>query len=140
MSSITPSLELPVLVVDKAHWQNQNFNGLEPLEYTITCHTGFLLSIRDFEFTLPKEAEYSSPNIIQIVMDKDRLYGMAFEKGTSVYPVNAENLVPLYGSLPFKRFEPGQKVIVVIGHLAPPGKPLAQAKLTILWAGVVNIQ
>lgn len=140
MSSITPSLELPVLVIDKAHWQSQNADGREPLEYTITSRTGFLLSIRDFEFSIPKGADFAAPNIIQIVMDKDRLYGMAFEKEISVYNISAENLVPLYGSLPFKGFEPGQKVIVVVGHLTPADKSLGQPRLTILWAGVVNIK
>ncbi len=140
MSSITPGLDLPILTVDKAHWQTQNTNGLEPLEYSINSRGGFLLSTSDFVFTIPKDADYSSPNIIQIVMDKDRLYGMAFEKDVSLYTINAENLVPLYGSKPFQGFEPGQKVIVVVGHLSPPAKTHGQPRLTVLWAGVVNIK
>lgn len=140
MSSITPGLELPVLSVDKAHWQTQNATGTDPLEYSIPPCSGFLLSTRDYDFTIPKDADYTSPNIIQIVMDKDRLYGMAFEKEINHYTVNAENLVPLYGSRPFQGFEKGQKVIIVVGHLTPSAKTQTQPKLTVLWAGVVNIR
>ena len=139
MSSITPELELPVLHIDKAHWQTQTLDGTEPLEYAITCHKGFIVSTEGFEFTLPEGGDIGGPNIIQIVMGKDQLYAMAYEPGVSLYTVNPANLVPLYGSIPFSGFEQGQKLIIAVGHLAPPTKDHTQPKFTVLWAGVVNV-
>lgn len=140
MSSITPELELPFLQIDKAHWQTQALSGIEPLEYSISNRRGFIISTEGFEFTLPENGGINAPNIIQIVMGKDRLYAMAYEPGVSLYTVNAPNLVPLYGSLPFNGFEPGQKIIIAIGHLAPHVKDLVQPKFTVLWAGVINVE
>ncbi len=140
MSSITPELELPFLQIDKAHWQTQALSGIEPLEYSISNRKGFIISTEGFEFTLPEKSGINAPNIIQIVMGKDRLYAMAYEPGVCTYTVNAPNLVPLYGSLPFNGFEPGQKIIIAIGHLAPYAKDLAQPKFTVLWAGVINVE
>jgi len=140
MSSITPELELPILHIDKAHWQTQAITGAEPLEYSITCHKGFIISTEGFEFTLPDEVEFNAPNIIQIVMGKDRLYAMAYEPGVTIYTVNAANLVPLYGSLPFNGFEVDQKIIIAVGHLAPVARDNSRPKFTVLWAGVVNVE
>jgi len=42
MSSITPELELPILTIDKAHWQTQSIAGSEPLEYNIASGKGFI--------------------------------------------------------------------------------------------------
>ncbi len=140
MSSITPELELPILYIDKAHWQIQNTSGVEPLEYTISSRRGFIFSTEGFEFTLPEGGDFTAPNIIQIVMGKDRLYAMAYEPGVTQYTVNAANLVPLYGSLPFNGFEAGQKFVIAVGHLAPPAKDNSQPKFTVLWAGVINVE
>lgn len=140
MSSITPELELPILTTDKAHWQTQSLSGSHPLEYTLTNRRGFIFSTAGFEFTLPDEGDITAPNIIQIIMGKNRLYAMAYEPGVEMYTVNAANLVPLYGSLPFSGFEEGQKFIIAVGHLALPNKEKTQPKFTILWAGVVNVE
>ena len=139
MSSIVPDLELPILVVDKAHWQKISPSGEEGEEYTITNRDGFRLSTKGFEFTIPEGAEFSAPNIIQLVIGKEQLYATAYELDCSLYTINAANLVPMYGSKRFTGFQKGQKLIVAIGYLAPPGEEFAQAKFTILWVGVVNI-
>ena len=140
MSSIIPDLELPILTVDEAHWQKINPGGQEVLEYSITNREGFMLSTKGFDFIIPDGADYSSPNIIQIVVSKEQLYATAYEIDCSLYTINSTNLVPMYGSRRFNGFEKNQKVIIAIGHLSPPRKDLPQPKFTILWAGVVNIQ
>jgi hypothetical protein len=139
MSSITPGLELPILVVDDAHWQRTTAEGAEPVEYSVTTSDGFMLSTQGYTFTIPPKIGFSSPNIIQLVMGKDRLYAMAYEHGVTLYSITPGNLVPLYGSTAFKGFSKGQKVIVAIGHLTPAGEENPQPKFTVLWAGVVNI-
>jgi len=140
MSSITPELELPILTIDKAHWQTQSIAGSEPLEYNIASGKGLIISTKGFEFTLPDEGGISAPNIIQIILGKDQMYAMAFEPGVDLYTVNASNLVPLYGSQPFSGFSTGQKLIIAVGYLSPPGRETDQPKFTILWAGVVNVE
>ena len=139
MSSIVPDLELPILVVDEAHWQKISPSDEEAEEYSITNRDGFRLSTKGFNFVIPEGADFSAPNIIQVVIGKEQLYAMAYELDCSLYTINAPNLVPMYGSRSFGGFQKGQKLIVAIGHLAPPGQDLAQAKFTVLWAGVVNI-
>jgi hypothetical protein len=139
MSSITPNLELPLLVVDAAHWQRPNENGAVPLEYNIHNHSGFLLSTQGYEFELPEKVGFQSPNIIQLIMGKEQLYAMAYEADKTLYTVNAENLVAMYGSPKFKHFEKDQKVIVAIGHLSPVAPGEEQPKFIVLWVGVVNI-
>lgn len=139
MSSITPELELPILKIDTAHWQTQSLAGSEPLEYNISNRKGFIISTEGFEFSLPEQGGISAPNIIQIILGKDQMYAMAFEPGVDLYTVSGPNLVPLYGSQPFTGFSAGQKLIVTVGHLAPPGRDNIQPKFTILWAGVVNV-
>jgi hypothetical protein len=139
MSSITPGLELPLLIVDDAHWQKANPEGLEALEYSLAGYDGFMLSTRGFQFTIPEKLGFSAPNVIQFVMGNEKLYAMAYEPGVTLYNVTAANLVPLYGSAPFKGFMRGQKIIVAIGHLTPAGEELPQPKFIVLWAGVVNI-
>ena len=139
MSSIIPDLELPILVVDDAHWQKINPEGKESQEYTISNHDGFCLSTQGFTFTIPESADFSSPNIIQVVLGKEQLYATAFERDCSLYTINAANLVAMYGSRKFTGFESGQKVIIAIGHLSPARQESEQPRFTILWVGVVNI-
>ena len=140
MSSVTPHLELPILVVDRAHWQRAVEGGLEPLEYSISSHLGFILSTQGFEFTIPEEVGFRYPNIIQMILGKEQLYAMAYEEGISEYPISAGNLVAMYGSPVFTGFESGQKVIIAIGHLTPAGEENPQPKFVVLWAGVVNVK
>jgi len=139
MSSIIPDLELPIITVDEAHWQKINSSGKEGVEYSISNREGFRLTTQGFNFTIPDDAGFTSPNIIQIVIGKDQLYAMAYEANCSLYTVDAANLVPLYGSRKFTGFQKDQKLIIAIGHLAPPRPDRQQPKFTILWAGVVNI-
>jgi len=139
MSSIVPDLEYPIIVVDDAHWQKISQEGEESLEYSVTNREGFRLSTQGFEFMIPEGAGYSSPNIIQVIIGKDQLYATAYEHDNNLYTINAANLVPMYGSRRFTGFQKGQKLIIAIGHLAPPGKEQPQPKFTVLWAGVVNV-
>jgi hypothetical protein len=140
MSSITPGLELPLLIVDDAHWQKASADGLEALEYTLDAYNGFILSTRGYTFTIPDQLGLSGPNIIQLILGKEQLYAMAYEPDVTLYNVTAANLVPLYGSPNFKGFLKGQKIIVAIGHLSPAGEESPQPKFIVLWAGVVNIE
>ena len=141
MSSIIPDLELPILVVDNDHWQKVDASGCaEPLEYEISNREGFRLSSQGFEFVIPEGADYSSPNIIQLVLGKEQLYAAAYEPGCTLYTITDTNLVPMYGSKRFTGFKKGQKLIVAIGHLEPPSQAVPQPKFTVLWAGVVNIK
>ena len=139
MSSIGPELDLPIVVVDEAHWQKINPEGIEALEYSIANRDGFRLSTQGFKFTIPHQADFSSPNIIQIVLGKEQLYAVAYEAGSPFYTIDKESLVPMYGSRPFSGFKKDQKLIIAIGHLAPPTEELLQPKFTVLWAGVINI-
>ena len=139
MSSIVPDLELPILVVDDAHWQKISAKGQEALEYTITNHDGFRLSTQNFQFVIPEKADFSFPNIIQVVIGKDQLYATAYEYDRTLFTINAANLVPMYGSRRFSGFQKGQKLIIAIGHLSPASQDLPQPKFTVLWAGVVNV-
>lgn len=139
MSSITPDLELPTLVVDDQHWQTVHVNNQIPLEYNISSRLGFRVSTHGYQFKLPENAEFDHPNVIQVVAGKNQLYATAFESDRTLYPIDAANLVPLYGSQPFAGFSPGQKVIIAIGHLVPSSKEHPHPKVTFLWAGVVNI-
>lgn len=139
MSSVTPQLELPVLAVDQEHWQTAGVDKEMLKEYQITCHEGFILSTAGYQFTIPEEVGFSSPNIIQFVLGKEQLYAMAYEPGITEYVVKAGNLASLYGSTPFNGFTSGQKVIVAIGHLSPATKTNPQPKFMVLWVGLVNI-
>ena len=139
MSSVTPQLELPILMVDRAHWQNTIVGETEPMEYLVSTHQGFILSTQGFEFVIPEKVGFRSPNIIQMILGKEQLYAMAYEEGISEYAVTVGNLAALYGSAPFTGFESGQKVIIAIGHLTPANKETSQPKFVVLWAGVVNI-
>jgi hypothetical protein len=140
MSSVTPQLELPLLIVDRSHWQKSVAMDFEPLEYEITNHQGFVLSTQGFDFEIPEVMGFRSPNIIQIILGKEQLYAMAYEEGIFEYTVSVGTLVAMYGSVPFSGFASGQKVIVAIGHLTPTDEENPQPKFVVLWAGVVNIQ
>lgn len=139
MSSIVPDLELPILTVDDAHWQKVHAADAEALEYAIRQRDGFQLSTQGFEFLIPDGMDFKDPNIIQVVIGKEELYAMAYEKSRTLYTLDKANLVPMYGSKPFEGFRSGTKIIVAIGHLSPPTSELPQPKFTVLWAGVVNI-
>ena len=139
MSSIVPDLELPILVVDEAHWQKVNSSDGAALEYSISNHSGFQISTQGFVFTLPEDADYKDPNIIQIVTGKEQLYATAYERDCTLYTIDKSNLVPMYGSHPFDGFQKDVKLIIAIGHLAPPKADSPRPKFTVLWAGVVNV-
>ena len=139
MSSIVPDLELPILVVDEAHWQKVHADSSSALEYSIATRDGFQLSTAIFDFPIPEGADFKGPNIIQIIVGKEQLYATAFEKGCSLFTIDKANLVPMYGSKPFEGFKKDSKLIVAIGHLAPPTPDQPQPKFSVLWAGVVNI-
>lgn len=138
MSSIVPDLELPILVVDEAHWQKVHPNSMEALEYSVQARDGFQISTTAFEFPIPDDVDFKGPNIIQFVVGKEQLYATAYEKDCSLYTIDKANLVPMYGSRPFEGFKPGTKMIIAIGHLSPPKDGQPQPKFTVLWAGVVN--
>lgn len=140
MSSITPDLDLPILVVDQAHWQRPAEDGRLPVEYSVNSRKGFLLSTQGYKFELPDKVAGLTPNIIQLIMGKEQLYAMAYEQDKTLYTVSVENLVAMYGSAPFSHFESGQKVIVAIGHLSPATSKEEQPKFIVLWVGVVNIE
>lgn len=140
MSSIVPDLELPIIIVDNAHWQKVHADNVEALEYSIHQRNGFRLSTEGFEFIIPEGMDFKGPNIIQVLIGKEELYAMAYEKGLTLYTLDKANLVPMYGSKPFEGFRSGTKLILAIGHLAPPTSELPQPKFTVLWTGVVNIQ
>jgi hypothetical protein len=139
MSSIVPDLELPIVVVDDAHWQKIHADDAEALEYSIPAMDGFQLSTGNFQFLIPEGVDFKGPNIIQIVVGKEQLYATAYEKDQLLYTLDKANLVPMYGSRPFEGFQRGTKLIIAIGHLSPPKPNLPQPKFTVLWAGVVNI-
>ena len=139
MSSIVPDLELPILTVDEDHWQKITPSGESGIEYSISNRNGFRLSTKGFAFTIPDGVDFSSPNIIQVVISKDQLYGTAYEIDRTLYTINAENLVAMYGSRHFTEFQRGQKLIIAIGHLSPSRSDQPQPRFTILWAGVVNV-
>jgi hypothetical protein len=139
MSSIVPDLELPIIIVDEAHWQKVHADNAEAMEYSIQSRDGFQISTGDFEFLIPDGVDFKGPNIIQLVVGKEQLYATAYEKGQTLYTLDQANLVPMYGSRPFEGFQKETKVIIAIGHLSPPKADLPQPKFTVLWAGVVNI-
>ncbi len=139
MSSIVPDLEMPILVVDDAHWQKVHADSAGALEYSISTRDGFQLSTANFDFLIPEGADFKGPNIIQIVLGKEQLYATAYEKGSTLFTIDKANLVPMYGSKPFGGFIKDSKLIVAIGHLSPPTPDQPQPKFTVLWAGVVNI-
>jgi hypothetical protein len=139
MSSIVPDLELPIVVVDNDHWQKIDTSGGEALEYSVSHHDGFRLSTQGFSFVIPDGADFSGPNIIQLVLGKEQLYATAYEENCSLYTITAENLVAMYGSRRFSGFEKGMKLIIAIGHLEPPHQDTPQPKFTVLWAGVINL-
>ncbi len=139
MSSITPDLELPTIVVDSPHWQTIHTDDQLPLEYRISSRLGFRLSTANYEFAIPEGSGFSAPNVIQVVTGKEQLYAAAFDAEQSLHTVDASSLVPLYGSKPFTGFQPGQKIIVAIGHLIPSSQEHPHPRFTVLWAGVVNI-
>lgn len=139
MTSIVPDLELPILVVDEAHWQKIHADNVEPLEYSIPASRGIQLSTNGFEFPVPDGADYNAPNIIQLVVGKEQLYAAAYEKGITLYTLDKTTLVAMYGSRDFDGFHKDSKLIVAIGHLSPPSPELPQPKFSVMWAGVVNI-
>ncbi len=139
MSSIVPDLEIPMLTVDEDHWQKVGLSSFEASEYSISSHDGFRLSTAGFKFTIPANAEYDCPNIIQLIVGKEQLYAAAYEPDCTLYTITPDNLVPMYGSKPLKRFLTGQKIIIAIGHISPSRQDQPQPKFTVLWAGVVNI-
>src|SRR5512141_2477910 len=61
---------LPVIMVDAEHMQVKHADGTAPQEYAIPAGPGFVLDATDYEFQLPPGADYSTPNIIQIVVNK----------------------------------------------------------------------
>jgi hypothetical protein len=140
MSSVVPQLEIPVLRVDRAHWQTPSAEGIQPLEYSVSNHQGFVLSTQNYSFEIPEKIGFHAPNIIQIILGKEQLYAMAYEEGITEYPVTVGNLAALYGSQKFNGFSSGQKVIIAIGHLTPASGENPQPKFVVLWAGVVNIE
>ena len=86
MSSIVPDLELPILVVDDAHWQKVSSTGEEGEEYSIFGRDGFRLSTKGYEFTIPSGVDFIAPNIIQLVIGKDQLYATAYEPDCTLTP------------------------------------------------------
>lgn len=139
MSSITPDLELPIIVVDEPHWQTIHQDNLSPLEYNVSSRLGFRISTHGYQFIIPEGVGFTAPNVIQIVTGKEQLYATAYEASETLHVIDAANLVPMYGSAPFNGFQAGQKIIIAIGHLVPPSSGHPHPKFTVLWAGVVNI-
>ncbi len=126
----TPHLELPTIVVDDKH---RSFEGGESVEYEITPGIGLILDASGYEFQYPADANFSAPNMIQVMTSRESFYGVPWKEGVTRYSLTMETLNPLGNSRPFSGFYAGMQVIVAIGYQRDI------SNFYVLWAGIVKV-
>ena len=126
----TPVAEsLPVLVMDDAHFQNEN------LAYEIPAGTGFILDSKNYNFKVAVNSGPLVPNYLQLVdvaVDGE-FYGMEWQSDLSSNAVIADELQPLSGTTPLDGFKPGQTVVVAVGNMT-------DGFFTPLWTSTIEVK
>jgi len=126
----TPVAEsLPVLVMDDAHFQNEN------LAYEIPAGMGFILDSKNYNFKVAVNSGPLVPNYLQLVdvaVDGE-FYGMEWQSEATNNTVIADKLQPLSGTAPLDGFKPGQTVVVAVGNMT-------DGFFTPLWTSTIEVK
>jgi hypothetical protein len=130
---------LPVIMVDAEHMQVKHADGSEPLRYEIPAGAGFVLDGSAYDFQLPQGADYTTPNLIQVSVNK-QAYSMVWNMGDKAYTVSPETLKPLMGALPFTGLVSGSLVYIAIGHILDDGSNTGEVFFTTLWGGIAHVR
>lgn len=136
----TSENNLPVINADNEHLQIERSDGTEPPEYEISAGNGFVLDTSGYEIQIPHNLNITQPNMIQIVLDNEKMYFVNWEIGKTSYTFTAETLMPIQNSKPFGGLQSGQKVIIAIGFMDEQGKFTGQIAFYPLWYAIVNIK
>ena len=129
-ASATPVAEsLPVLVMDDAHFQNEN------VAYEIPAGEGFILDSKNYNFKVAVNSGPLVPNYLQLVdvaVDGE-FYGMEWQSEATNNTVIADKLQPLSGTAPLDGFKPGQTVVVAVGNMT-------DGFFTPLWTSTIEVK
>jgi hypothetical protein len=129
-ASATPVAEsLPVLVMDDAHFQNEN------VAYEIPAGNGFILDAKNYTFKVPSNAGPLTANYLQLVdvaVDGE-FYGMEWQSEASSNAVTADKLQPLSGTVPLDGFISGQTVVIAVGNMT-------DGFFTPLWTATIEVK
>jgi hypothetical protein len=130
---------LPVIHVLPGETRAASSDNVSPQEATIPPGPGFCIQIPHGQFKRVGDGDLPVPNMIQIVLGKGQIYGMAFEPEKYEYEVKPENIVPLFGSQPFPGLHSGHKVIAAIGQFQPPEDRKTAGRFLILWSAIISV-
>ena len=129
-ASATPVAEsLPVLVMDDAHFQNEN------VTYEIPAGNGFILDAKNYTFKVPANAGPLPANYLQLVdvaVDGE-FYGMEWQSDQSSNAITVDRLQPLSGTSAFGGFKTGQTVVVAVGNMT-------ESFFTPLWTATIEVK
>jgi hypothetical protein len=96
---------------------------------------GDALEFEAAHYSFPVKADYSvsGPNLISVLMGKDRRYRLAWKTGVSRYVLSKETLVPEPGSVPFTGFHSGETFSVVVGYEDSNESKPSTVTIKMLW-------
>lgn len=121
-----------VLVVDAAHNAAAQPEGADAPKYLVNA-SPFTLDTSVYEYDVPPHLKDKAPNSLQVVIGNDRQYSVAIEAGSEHIVVSSQTLRPNPGSQPFEAFEPGQTLILGIGHLEG-------SAFSVFWVGMAEVR
>jgi hypothetical protein len=133
-------MSVPVVVVDELHSQFAKPDGSEPSQYSVTAGPAIELDASTYSFPVKADYGLENPNIISVVMGRDRRYRMAWSKGVSKYTLSAATLTPELGSVPFAGFRSGETFGIMVGFEDSTESKPSAVSIKLLWGGLVTVK
>lgn len=158
----TQETGIPVIHIDHEHYLWRE-DAQSYQVYQIPVTNELILDATEYEFdTSPylynydwQRGEYSdidlTPNSIQVVVWHPKnvsqsapqvsAYQAEWPVEAQQHPINAQTLVPVGDSEPFTQFEPGQRIIISIGHLEKqPSTETDEGLYYRFWSGMIDVE
>ncbi len=136
----TSQNNLPVIKTDDEHLQIERSDGTVAPAYEIVAGNGFVLDTSGYEIQIPSNLNISQPNMIQVVLDNDKMYYVNWEVGKTSYTITSDTLRPLQNSKPFGVLQSGQTIVVAVGFLDNNGQTTGQVAFYPLWYAMIDVQ
>jgi hypothetical protein len=128
------------IVVDEEHRQFERQDGSRPPVYMVRAGAAIELDASGYTFPIKADYGVSGPNLILVLMGRDRKYRLQWKQGVHKYVLSKDTLKPEPGSAPFSGFRPGETFSVVVTFEDPAVSKPSAVIAKILWVCLATAQ
>ena len=134
------AMPTPQIVVDEEHSQFARFDGTEPPSYFVSPGPTVQLDASGYSFPVKADFGVSGPNLISLVMGKDKKYRLPWKEGVTKYVLSKDTLQAELGSVPFPGFRSGDTFAVIVSVEDPKESKPTAVNMKLLWGCLVRVK